>query len=169
MAQIKKGSNIGPEKENIDLEQVTEIKVEAVPSSSFERAEAGLESEEKVTKEKKDEKVKAPVAPAPPQPAPEPELDYQARQKKEIDKILAFGLDQIFLEMSPKEQQRFRLAGEETVTKINELLSKTQVKVKQIVELIKKWLKLIPGVNKYFLEKEAKIKADKIINLKKRL
>jgi len=32
--------------------------------------------------------------------------------------------------------------------------------------LIKKWLLLIPGVNKYFLEQEAKIKADEIVKMK---
>jgi hypothetical protein len=29
------------------------------------------------------------------------------------------------------------------------------------------WLKLLPGVNRFFLEQEAKIKTDRIIHLKK--
>jgi hypothetical protein len=58
------------------------------------------------------------------------------------------------------------LAGEETVEKINSLLDKTKIKIGKIINLIKKWLKIIPGINQFFLEQEAKIKTDKIINLK---
>jgi hypothetical protein len=35
--------------------------------------------------------------------------------------------------------------------------------VKKILALIRDWLKLIPGVNRFFLEQEAKIKTDKIL------
>lgn len=92
--------------------------------------------------------------------------DWEVKRAAEIDKILATGLNEIFLKMSPQEQAVFKKTGEETVAKINVLLSETKVKVRKIIELIKKWLKLIPGVNRFFLEQEAKIKADKIVNLK---
>ena len=36
---------------------------------------------------------------------------------------------------------------------------------RKILKLIRSWLKLIPGVNKFFLEQEAKIKTDKIVDL----
>jgi len=68
--------------------------------------------------------------------------------------------------MNASEQKAFKLKGEETVTKINELLSHTKVKVNKIIALIRDWLKLIPGINKFFLEQETKIKADKIIKIK---
>jgi hypothetical protein len=68
--------------------------------------------------------------------------------------------------MSPQEQANFKKVGEETVVKINKLLLETKVKVNKIVALIRKWLKLIPGVNKFFLEQEVKIKADKIMRIK---
>ncbi|HZJ41757.1 MAG TPA: hypothetical protein VFD51_01950 [Patescibacteria group bacterium] len=58
------------------------------------------------------------------------------------------------------------MAGEDTTAKINLLLNKTKIKVDKIISLIKKWLKIIPGINHFFLEQEAKIKADKIINIK---
>lgn len=92
--------------------------------------------------------------------------DWRLKRAAEIDEILAAGLNDIFLKMSAKEQANFKKTGEETVTKINILLSETKIKVNKIIDLIKKWLKLIPGVNKFFLEQEAKIKADKIINIK---
>ena len=37
----------------------------------------------------------------------------------------------------------------------------------KIIDVIKKWLSIIPGINKFFLEQEAKIKTDKIMELKK--
>jgi hypothetical protein len=37
------------------------------------------------------------------------------------------------------------------------------VSTKKIFVLIRAWLKIIPGVNRFFLEQEAKIKTDKIL------
>ncbi|MFA5184646.1 MAG: hypothetical protein WC456_03940 [Patescibacteria group bacterium] len=92
--------------------------------------------------------------------------DFQKRRAAAIDSILAEGLNEVFLKMSAQEQQAFKKKGEETVIKINELLSQTRVKVNKIISLIKAWLKMIPGVNKFFLEQEVKIKADRILKIK---
>ena len=89
------------------------------------------------------------------------------RQEEVIDKILSEGLNDIFLEMTKEQQKQFQEKGEETVKKITLLLREAKVKVNRIVELIKNWLKLIPGVNKFFLEQETKLKVDKIMKMKK--
>jgi len=91
---------------------------------------------------------------------------WQKKRAAEIDIILSEGLNDVFLKMNPEQQKEFKRAGEETVLKINILLQETKVKVNKIVELIRKWLKLIPGVNIFFLEQEVKIKADKILRIK---
>lgn len=91
---------------------------------------------------------------------------FQARRATAIDNILSEGLNEIFLKMTPPEQQKFKLKGDETVQKINILLGKTRVQINKILNLIRAWLKLVPGINKFFLEQEAKIKTDKIMNLK---
>ncbi len=88
-------------------------------------------------------------------------------RQKQIDNILSEGLNDVFLSMDAKQQKIFKEEGEKTTTKINLLLNSTKVKIKSIIDLIKKWLGLIPKINPYFLEQEAKIKADKIIKLKK--
>ncbi|MFH1427116.1 MAG: hypothetical protein ABIG60_01130 [Patescibacteria group bacterium] len=88
------------------------------------------------------------------------------RRQKQIEEILADDLEDIFLKMPADKQAEFKKAGEETARKINDLLDKAKVKIKQIISLIKKWFQLIPGINKFFLEKEAKIKADRIIKLR---
>lgn len=95
-------------------------------------------------------------------------LTAQKQRAAAIDTILAEGLSEIFLHMKPEEQKIFQKKGEETVNKINELLNQTKVKINTIVSLIRKWLSLIKGINKFFLEQEVKIKADKIIRLKDR-
>ena len=88
-------------------------------------------------------------------------------RQKQIDAILSEGLNDIFLSMDTKQQKIFKEEGEKTTVKINLLLNSAKVKLKNIIDLIKNWLKLIPKINPYFLEQEAKIKADKIIKLKK--
>lgn len=86
--------------------------------------------------------------------------------EKQIEKVLENDLAEIYMNLSPDKQREFKIKGEETARQINALLQKTKVKAKEILDLIKKWLSVIPGVNKFFLEQEAKIKADEIIRLK---
>ncbi len=92
--------------------------------------------------------------------------NWQKKRALEIDNILSEGLNEVFLKMNSAEQAAFKKSGEETVLKINKLLMETKVKVNKIVELIRKWLKLIPGINQFFVEQEVKIKADRIIKIK---
>jgi len=84
-----------------------------------------------------------------------------------IEKILEEGLDESFQRLSPIAKQEFKLKGELTALKIRDLMKSTRVKFKKIIKLILEWLRILPGVNRFFLEQEAKIKADKIFALKK--
>jgi|GEM_PF-717874 len=89
-----------------------------------------------------------------------------AKQQKQIENILSSGLEDIYLSLTPERQKKFKSAGEQTAAKINKLLNKAKINLGAIIKLIRKWLKLIPGVNKYFLEQEAKIRADEIVKMK---
>ncbi len=89
-----------------------------------------------------------------------------AQRQKEIEKVLEKDLEEIYLSMDEQKKEEFKIMGEETAREINVLLEKAKVKVTKIIALIKKWLSIIPGVNKFFIEQEAKIKADEIIKLK---
>jgi hypothetical protein len=84
-----------------------------------------------------------------------------------VEKILAEGLEEDYKKLPPIVQQEFKLKGEQTASKISELLKATKVKIKSIFRLILEWLSLLPNVNRFFLEQEAKIKTDRVINLKK--
>lgn len=84
---------------------------------------------------------------------------------EEIESILEQDLEDAYKELTPVQQQEFKMKGEETAQKIRNLIKQGKAKVKKIFQLIFEWLKTLPGVNKYFLEQEAKIKADKIVKL----
>ena len=75
-------------------------------------------------------------------------------------------LHDVFKELTPIQQQEFKLKGEKTASEIRLLFKKTHVKVKSIFRLLLEWLKMLPGINKFFLEQEAKIKTDKILAMK---
>lgn len=82
-----------------------------------------------------------------------------------IEHIMSEGLTDAYRSLTPLQQQEFKLRGEQTAVQIRILLQETKIKVKKIFQLLIEWLKLLPGVNRYFLEQEAKIKADHIIAL----
>jgi len=96
-------------------------------------------------------------------------LDYNYKQLQAVEEVMSSGLDQVFLKMDKAQQQKFKEEGEKTANKINQLLNKARGGVEKIIFLIKRWLGLIPNVNKFFLEQEAKIKADKILKIKRNL
>ncbi|TAN33032.1 hypothetical protein EPN28_03455 [Patescibacteria group bacterium] len=84
-----------------------------------------------------------------------------------IEKILEDGLNEPYQRLSPIARKEFKLKGEQTAAKIRELMRSARVKAKKILRLILEWLKMLPGINKFFLEQEAKIKTDKIMALKR--
>ena len=83
-----------------------------------------------------------------------------------IEDILSEDMTDVFLKMSSEKQIVFKEKGEEIASKIRQMIHATKVNAKKMFDMICEWLKLIPGVNRFFLEQEAKIKTDKILNLK---
>ena len=149
-------------------------KIEQGPSSLSPETPASPENKPEQIVEQAIEKKEESLETSAPVVVPNPtsssiNTTYRERRAHLIDETLAEGLGNSYLAMSPAQQKTFKEKGEETVAKINILLDETKVKVKKIVNLIKKWLSLITGVNKFYLDQEAKIKADKILNLKDKL
>lgn len=83
----------------------------------------------------------------------------------QVENILSNGLGGVYNQMEPGLKQRFKNKGEEIARKIERMATQGKTKVSKIIAWIKEWLKLIPGVNRFFLEQEAKIKTDKIISM----
>ncbi len=101
----------------------------------------------------------APAVTAPISPAKSPVLE-------KIEDVLEEDLEDIYFQLPQEKQAEFAQKGEQTANQIEILLGHVKVNFGKILDLIKNWLRFIPGVNKYFLEQEAKIKTDKIIKIK---
>ena len=132
--------------ENKKIEQITPIVEQPVAAKP-----------EQVTKQV------AEVKAVPSTPLPTPVVSSQSKVEKDIEGILAKGLDKVFLSMDAGTQQEFKKKGEETSQAIVILLQKAKLRVKKIINLIISWLKIIPQVNKYYIEQEAKIKTEEIL------
>lgn len=94
-------------------------------------------------------------------PAPQPKSELLL----EVEDILADDLALIYQKMTPENQRRFKAKGEEVARTIWQMIETAKLQLKKILTLLREWLKMIPGVNRYFLEQETKIKIDKIIEL----
>jgi len=86
----------------------------------------------------------------------------------QIEKVMEDGLGETYDSLSVIQKQQFKIKGEETVFEIRNLMQKTKLKMKTILRLLLDWMKIIPGVNHFFLEQEAKIKADQIFRIHQR-
>jgi hypothetical protein len=84
---------------------------------------------------------------------------------KQIESVLQDDLEEIYFNMDEAHRNLFKAEGERVSKEIEHVVTTGQNIAMKVLELIKGWLKLIPGVNKFFLEQEAKIKTDKIINI----
>ncbi|MEK7167628.1 MAG: hypothetical protein AAB791_01350 [Patescibacteria group bacterium] len=88
-----------------------------------------------------------------------PNEEYQ-----KIEGILSEGLAEMYHRLPPEDKVKFKQKGEETASLVWQAISQPKVKIRKIMDLIKKWLQTIPGVNRFFLEQMAKIKADRIMD-----
>jgi hypothetical protein len=157
-----------PEKETQEKSEAFEIKKEIeAREKELEAKEEGKTEEEakrRVAREK--EIVSEPVITPPVQP--QAVAPAKTLMQMEIETILSEGLQDVYKNLDEKQKKIFREKGEETASKIEKLIQKVKFRTREIINLIKKWLKFIPGVSKFFLEQEAKIKTDKIMALKEK-
>jgi len=104
-----------------------------------------------------------------PQTGQAPVVEAGAGQKDEVtievEKILEAGLGDYVPDMPEEARQRFLKKGGEVAAQLSVMVRTLNIHVSLVVKLLKEWLLTIPGVNKYFIEQEAKIKADQIIDL----
>lgn len=85
-----------------------------------------------------------------------------------IEKVMASGLEEIYASLDPHTKAIVKTEGEKTATQIEQLLESGKTVAKKILHLIRSWLQKIPGVNKFFLEQESKIKTDRIIAMSRK-
>lgn len=146
-----------PVEKSLISETVAVDKIETSPEQAFS---ASKEAGRVAAQEEQ-------VVPAPSLPTESPAAASAVQTKDPglaaIESILAEGLEELYGKMAPSEQQVFKKRGEEVASTIRQMIQGAKVKMSKVLSLIRGWLGMIPGVNKYFLEQEAKIKADKIL------
>lgn len=99
------------------------------------------------------------------EPAAAPTLVQKDDVAVEVDKILEDGLGDFVEDMPAEARQRFLTKGQEVSGQIAVMVRGFHVEVRRVIQLIQEWLQTIPAVNRFFLEQEAKIKTDRIVDL----
>lgn len=141
------------------------------PAAETEGRSFELESSPEGIREQQPEKkpTEAPATPAFPSvatPAPAAPAAPKTELRRRIEKILEEDLIPLYTELTPDQKKVFRAEGEKSAVAIETMMQKTKVKVSVLIGIIRHWLALLPGVNRFFLEQEAKIKVDKILFLR---
>lgn len=104
----------------------------------------------------------APVAPTPAAHATAAAL-HKDHFLTDIETVMQEDLKELYKQLPPARQHAFKTRGEEVAQAIRTLASAAKINAKKIFQLLFGWLKMLPGVNRFFLEQEAKIKTDKIL------
>ncbi len=103
-----------------------------------------------------------PIAPPPQNGQP---VELQLAQ--DVEAVLEDGLGELYQSLDEATKREFKTAGERTSSTIAQMLQRTHVRVRKILTLIVSWLRIIPGISKLFIEQEAKIKTDRILELQR--
>lgn len=94
---------------------------------------------------------------------------YPAASKDEttvnVERVMEEGLGQTYSKLSEKDKIRFKQEGERVVREVSGMIRSLKVQADRVLKLIRKWLSIIPGVNKWFMAQEAKIKTDRLVAL----
>ncbi|MFA6423788.1 MAG: hypothetical protein WCV83_00565 [Candidatus Magasanikbacteria bacterium] len=149
-------------------EQAVSESGRTTPETNVGKEHEKTTTEKTLEKKSTLEKFAHKLVPAKAKKVVRPIPQVQDEMSVKIEQILESGLGDEFAKLSPIAKQEFKIKGEETTAKIRELLRSTHVKVKKIFYLIIEWLRILPGINKFFLEQEAKIKTDLIVGLHKK-
>jgi len=136
------------------IEQVEKKESEPQP-------EQGPRPEQADTKQSVQAEAAPSQAPAPAASAAPAKDVYHVR----IERVLEDNLVDVYLSMPPEARARFRAEGEALALRLRAMIEQAKVRAKEVLHLILRWLKIIPGISRYFLEQEAKIKTDKIVLL----
>lgn len=96
------------------------------------------------------------------------EPQSKSDRQRAIEDVMAQGLQEVYLGLSDDDRRLVKQEGEKVAGVIASLFETGKAAAKKVLSLLREWLEKIPGVNKYFLEQESKIKTDKIMALSKK-
>jgi hypothetical protein len=134
-----------------------------------EQKEAGPETEQSPQPEQAAEESpteESAVVQATPVKLPDqPTVSAKDAYHQRLERLLEDNLVDLYLQMPKAQRQQFRAEGERVASQLRQMIETAKIKAKQVLEIIRNWLKSIPGVSRYFLEQESKIKTDRVIRL----
>ena len=148
-------------KEQPSIEQTPVVNVEA-PEAVAEQSERSAERTPEDTSRDQAELARRIQQQAVPRPISRPPKTHLRR---ELEMVLAEDVFDFMKQASPTQQLEIRRRGREVLDQIETMIRQTKINVRKIIQLILSWLKLLPISNKYFLEQEAKIKAEEILRI----
>ncbi|MBI4139025.1 hypothetical protein HY479_02635 [Candidatus Uhrbacteria bacterium] len=82
-----------------------------------------------------------------------------------VEKIMEEGLGTLYVTLPESARPLFKQKGEEAATEIATMVRSLKIHAGRVLRLLRDWLLTIPKVNRFFLEQEAKIKTDTVIQL----
>lgn len=103
----------------------------------------------------------APVAKAKPHAAAPPAQKDEVTIR--VEKIMEEGLGDVYASLPQQAKPIFQKKGEQVAREISVMVRSLKLQIARVVRLLRDWLLTIPNVNKHFLEQEAKIKTDKLV------
>lgn len=150
MPKEEKSKIISPAERVLEVEKVPEVPEKAPKIEIPEVAEAPKEAP-----------LKAPPAP----PVTLPKVEVRDPVLAQIENILEEDLKEVYAGLTPELKPQFKAKGEEAAKTIRDMIDRAKLKARKVLKLIKSWLKMVPGINRFFLEQEAAIKAQKIMEI----
>ncbi len=75
-----------------------------------------------------------------------------------VETILSADLNEIYLNLPEAKRPDFKFKGEQVAYQVKQMLESGKAQAHKILDLILEWLRMIPGVNRFYLEKDAEIK-----------
>jgi len=159
---------LGPSKNNekklFDIEKSLDEEMQSLPQIEKESEFEQEKAESSQISREKAEPAKVPLNVAIPSLVQGSQVKKD-KVDKDIERILSEDMEEIYKNLPENLRGDFKRKGEETAKEIKNVISQTKIIVSKILDLIKNWLLMVPGVNKFFLEQESKIKTGKILNL----
>ncbi|MEY4744569.1 MAG: hypothetical protein RL272_514 [Candidatus Parcubacteria bacterium] len=132
------------------------------------RTESGREAAPKGAEARAVEAERQPAPPASvaakrPEAPPEAKDKYRVR----VERALEQNLWDLYFALPQGVREKFKEEGETAAAALRAAIETKRVRPSTVLHAVNRWLKTIPKVNPYFLEQEAKIKTDKIMELVK--
>lgn len=98
-----------------------------------------------------------------PAAAVQPPIVQKDELTAEVEEVLQEDLGEMYGSLPEAKRQEFKKEGEKLAGLLTRMIRHGKIHGRAVLRLIVHWLKIIPGVNRFFLEQEAKIKTDKIL------